>query len=327
MGFAVDKVVEFKEPDFERLQARAEAGDTKAMVDLFEWGYPSRGRALKWIKRAAELGDPVALEDLGNYYAFEARPRRNVLAFETWQRAAEAGSGEAANLVGETLRDGEYDVPADLSAAARWFQRSAELGNSHGQLNYGYSLFEGAGVAEDPMAALAWYERAAASRRDAWDCEDARRSAMLNMGLMYEHGQGIAADLQKARYWYRRASLLGNVAAMHKFARLYSRDVPPRVRGGRARMWLQRAVDAGWTPALVELGVLCLLGEGVPSDPKRAAELFRRAAKEDDPEACYLLGRCYRDGTGVRRNGRVAASWFRRAGEEGAEAGEQSLQR
>ena len=53
------------------------------------------------------------------------------------------------------------------------------------------------------------------------------------------------------------------------------------------------------------------------SPQARAATLYRAAAEQGDSWACYLLGLCYRDGEGVRRNRRSARKWFRCAADSG----------
>jgi hypothetical protein len=51
----------------------------------------------------------------------------------------------------------------------------------------------------------------------------------------------------------------------------------------------------------------------VKKDAVIGASWYRKAAQQGDDWACYLLGLCYRDGTGVRRNRRLARYWFQKA--------------
>ena len=51
-----------------------------------------------------------------------------------------------------------------------------------------------------------------------------------------------------------------------------------------------------------------------------AAKLYRQSAEQGDTWAQYLLGLCYRDGDGVRRNRRWALHWFDRAAADTPEA-------
>ncbi|MEO6594762.1 MAG: tetratricopeptide repeat protein [Planctomycetota bacterium] len=60
-------------------------------------------------------------------------------------------------------------------------------------------------------------------------------------------------------------------------------------------------------------------GEGVRRDRKKAIALYRRSAAQADAIAMYNLGRCYRDGRGVRREFDIAYEWFERAARHGDE--------
>ena len=52
-------------------------------------------------------------------------------------------------------------VQTDLSRAAMWYKRAADLGNSAGMLNLGWLYEYGKGVETDATKAAMWYRRAA----------------------------------------------------------------------------------------------------------------------------------------------------------------------
>lgn len=62
-----------------------------------------------------------------------------------------------------------------------------------------------------------------------------------------------------------------------------------------------------------------LLGEKYLQQGKTelAVTLFRASAQQGNSSACYLLSRCYRDGTGVQRSDQHALSWLRQAAARG----------
>ena len=65
------------------------------------------------------------------------------------------------------------------------------------------------------------------------------------------------------------------------------------LRDGRtedAVPWLLRAGDGGDAAALLQLGLLCMSGEGMPRDERRGAEYFRRSAEGGNTIAAYNLG-------------------------------------
>ena len=58
-------------------------------------------------------------------------------------------------------------------------------------------------------------------------------------------------------------------------------------------------------------------GEGVPKDPKKAADLYCQAARDGDADALFNLGWMYANGRGIGRDYDIAASLFARAAAAG----------
>ena len=61
---------------------------------------------------------------------------------------------------------------------------------------------------------------------------------------------------------------------------------------------------------LIHKGNRCYSGVWVPRDVERAAEYYRKAAEYGDPDAQYLVGRCYDSGIGLPKNDAEAATWY-----------------
>ena len=74
---------------------------------------------------------------------------------------------------------------------------------------------------------------------------------------------------------------------------------------------------AGEPRAQTILGLMHESGEGVPPDPARAAEWYRRAAEQGYDPAQYALANLYRAGRGVPKDEEEAAYWYRAAAERG----------
>jgi len=55
----------------------------------------------------------------------------------------------------------------------------------------------------------------------------------------------------------------------------------------------------------------------IPKNDETAAEWYRKAALQGDPEGEYHLGICYARGLGVPKNEALAFKWFSRAAQEG----------
>ena len=66
-----------------------------------------------------------------------------------------------------------------------------------------------------------------------------------------------------------------------------------------------------------ELGVAYYTGEGVTENEEEAVRLFKLAADNNHPAACYMLGDCLLDGIGIHVDRALALEWLVRAAELG----------
>lgn len=119
------------------LEARAEAGEVKAMFDLgLLHDLPEKPdapldleRARHWYTRAAEQGHAWAQFALGNMNERAEAGTRNALAARRWyEAAAHQGIAEAQFHLGRLLQSGQGG-PADPAKAAEWFDRAARQGH------------------------------------------------------------------------------------------------------------------------------------------------------------------------------------------------------
>jgi TPR repeat protein len=68
-------------------------------------------------------------------------------------------------------------------------------------------------------------------------------------------------------------------------------------------------------------------GEGVSQDSAQAATWFRKAAEQGDADAQVHLGFAYKEGWGVQQDIAEAAIWFRRAAASGDEFAQDELRK
>lgn len=88
------------------------------------------------------------------------------------------------------------------------------------------------------------------------------------------------------------------------------RDYLSRGNVGRARRWLQRAVDAGNGEAAAVLGRMHLDGDGVPASARDALAWFRRGAELGDGYAAYHLATQLYTGLGTSPDAEGAREWL-----------------
>src|SRR3954447_14959400 len=106
----------------------------------------------------AEKGDADAQFNLGQAYRLGRGVTTNLSATQTWfERAANHGHLDAQATLGLLLFQ-NGDQPAGL----RWLKAAALKGEPRALLVYGTALFNGDGIAQDPVLGYAFVSRAAA---------------------------------------------------------------------------------------------------------------------------------------------------------------------
>jgi TPR repeat protein/uncharacterized caspase-like protein len=200
----------------------------------------------------------------------------------------------------------EYVQSVAKERIEQW-RAAAERGSAAGQFFLARAFDLGAGVAEDPRAAAAWYRKAA---------EQNYALAQNNLAVFYELGRGIEKDQRLAVEWCRKAAEQGCATAQRNLG-IHYRDGKGVEKDEReAVKWFRKAAEQNHPPSENSLGWCYLTGQGVDKDEHEAVKWFRKAA-EQEAQAQNYLGLCYRDGRGVEKDDREAVKWFRKAAEQG----------
>lgn len=80
---------------------------------------------------------------------------------------------------------------------------------------------------------------------------------------------------------------------------------------------LKPLAEDGHPIAAHRLGVMYVLGQGVPKDSAEAIKLFTKAAEQGQGESQHSLGLRYLWGDGAEKNPEAAAAWFTAAANQG----------
>lgn len=144
-----------------------EQNQVDACYNLYvvEWENDSVA-AFPYLQKAAELGHPEAICDMGIEYFYGGFVEKNPeKALELLTQAAELGSANAYNNLGVIYYRKEYKRK-DRKLAVEYWRRGAELdseliGTADCQCYYGYCLKKGQGVKKDKEAAIYWLKLAA----------------------------------------------------------------------------------------------------------------------------------------------------------------------
>jgi len=123
-----------------------------------------RGRddseAIRWFRRAADLGLAEAQFNLGFMYAAGRGTERNMSEAARWYSLAAEQDLAAAQFNLGTLYATANGVPRDDRLAAEWFRKAADFGLPEAEYNLGAFYEYGVGVRLNGRAAMVWYQRA-----------------------------------------------------------------------------------------------------------------------------------------------------------------------
>ena len=146
------------------LVARLECVDGASVVLASDWAsVPSTyGDAMRWYRKSAETGDPVAQFYWGLILERGIQgDRPNSVAAQVWYRkAAKQGSALAAFKLGQMAHLGTVG-PVDAANARRWYEQAVGRGVAAAAYNLALLLESDAGGPAMPKRALALYARAA----------------------------------------------------------------------------------------------------------------------------------------------------------------------
>jgi TPR repeat protein len=118
-------------------------------------------QALAWFQKAADHGNTVAQDFVGNIYYFgQGVPRDYAQAMTWYRKAADQGNADAQNAVGNIYYNGQ-GVPQDYALALNWYRKAADQGQIFAQDQLGSMYNYGTGVTKDYDQAVAWYRKAA----------------------------------------------------------------------------------------------------------------------------------------------------------------------
>ena len=334
--------------------------------------------AAYWQQKAAEAGyekrpeasKPVFLEatlcEEADRCADPADPEPDDHKAAALYRQVVDGNPEAVNAHGVSCASRAMEALLDLYGAGRGLSAEAEAWltgkvvweeSSYLQALAALALSRmfagGHGVERDESLAALWLQRAlrTAKAKSHWWMPDAQYA----LGLHYLKGRGVERDDAEAAVWFALAAkgdhaaarcMMGhlclegrgveqNTAQAMRWYRDACREIVWQFDDGNAKARIRalrqthgpRAFAALLSRAQAEakndnvdacvlLGVLYIDGSGVKKDPVRAASWINKAARAGDAEAQYLLGHFAEWGIGMAKNARAALRWRQKAAEK-----------
>lgn len=149
----------------------------------------------------------------------------------------------------------------------------AEAGHAEAQALYGQMLLDGAEVARDAAAALAWFTRAAAQHH---------LMAINMVGRCYDLGWGTPIDKARAAACFRIAAERGLDWGMYNWATALALGAGVAEDKAAALGWFEKAAALGNAKAINFVGSFHEDGWVVARDLDKAAACYARAARGGD---------------------------------------------
>jgi TPR repeat protein len=168
--------------------------------------------ALALLRRAADAGNPAAMNVLASAYQRGNGVARDPAEAARWYRRSAAAGHMGAMVELATAYEKGDGVPVDPAEAFRLRRTAAEAGNRLGMVELGRAYAAGIGVDKSPAEAVQWFRKAA---------DGGLPMAMNRVGMAFENGFGVALDRAEAARWFHKAADLGNKAAMENLGKAY----------------------------------------------------------------------------------------------------------
>jgi TPR repeat protein len=254
-----------------RVAVAAEPSNARLMFGLGRALFRSGGaeaEAVSLFSKAADAGNPAAMNSLGWSYAHGVGVARDLSEAASWYRkGAEAGNPSAMNRLAYAYEKGA-GIEADAKTAMIWWRKAAEAGDTPAMNRLGLAYANGYNVAKDPAQALVWFRKAAAA---------GETHAMNNIGLAYTNGAGVDKDVTEAAHWFRKAALAGNAAGMNHLGYVYEYGLGVPKNPAEAARWYQKGADGGNLYAMNNLGLAYRNGVGVEKNEEEAERWLLKA--------------------------------------------------
>jgi TPR repeat protein len=261
-------------------------------------------RALALFEQAATDNKPEHIHDLALALEGAATEEPTLSrAVSLYRQAAEAGFLEAQVNLAVMLQEGRGTDP-DAKEAARLYATAAEQGHPRAMNNLGLLHVRGDGLPQDYTRAAALFAQAA---------ELGLKEAMTNLGVLYENGFGVPQSDDIAADLYRRGGRSGGSPSDVDL--MYDTRLAPPPQDEQGMRLLAIAAEAGDPVAQFQLAWLLLSPEA--NQPRRAATLMERAAKNGHGPSMANLGILYFQGRGVPQDYVLAQMWLLLAGSTG----------
>jgi TPR repeat protein len=233
----------------------------------------------------------------------KGNPREEMKAFAIFENAAKRGNAEGLYNVSLMYQRGQAGLTRDLLKAREYCLKAA---SQKPYVKFQGQIFKNVGVAEaETSIAINYRDGLGVDQNDdtafQWFLKSAQHgcsSGQNNLALALQNGTGCIQNLTSARAWFEQAVDSDQAEAQFNLASMLIKGQGGPVDTARAAELLKAAADQGLPHALAALQRLMRSGAAGVRAMSESKKVVVEKAKKEDPEAIFLLGLNYLNGTG-----------------------------
>lgn len=318
-GELVEKNLEKAE---EYLRQLAEQEDVDACANfanyIFDDVFPDidKEEGIKWLKKAAELGHPIAMARLGQIYGNFCQDKESIEWFTKAKEAGVDSVDEAMQQVTpDTYSQRRIDYirfcldSKDYAKITELIERDANNGDIEARYLIANFCINGMGEEEygkDIKKGVAIYETLSS---------DGDSHADYMLGRLYGRGP-IEQDAEKAMQYYLKAAEAGHPDAQYSVGCIYNDGLLGEVNKEEASKWFELAAEKNQRDALCLIAFSYIQDSSIETlrasnlnyrqDTEKGFDYLMKAAKLNQPLALYVLAKCYHEGKYVEQDNEKA---------------------
>ncbi|RWD05380.1 MAG: peptidoglycan-binding protein [Mesorhizobium sp.] len=188
------------------------------------------------LRDAAAGGDAKALFEVGSRYAESRGVKEDMKAAAKWyEKAAELGLAPAEYRIGNFYEKG-IGVARDIKKAKTYYQLAAEQGNASAMHNLAVLFAMAADGVTDNESAAHWFQAAA---------DRGVKDSQFNLGILAAKGVGMKQNLEESYKWFALVAKTGDKDAASKRDEIANALRPEQLERARAatELWKAKPID------------------------------------------------------------------------------------
>ncbi|RHZ80902.1 hypothetical protein Glove_130g202 [Diversispora epigaea] len=194
-------------------------------------------------------------------------------------------------------------VEKDVKKAYQIYSKLANEGSFKALVEIAYYYENGFGVEKNEEKAFELFLKSA---------EKGLTIAQNKVGLCYIDGIGTPKDAAKGFSWYMKSALDGNIDAIFNVGCCYKNGIGVNRDYQKAFKWILKAAEKGESAAQYNLGTYY-----EAKDKVKAFDWYKKAAECNYIYGQYMVGKCFYEGYGIKKDIVNAIYWLNKAKENG----------